>query len=123
MTAPIDRRGALALGGSAILAGAMPPADATRIGRAGGVTVFDPRSPEARTLAGEAEGHRLVALSGDPVRMWRALAQHRGPVRGLTRWSDYLVLRGLAEERGLRLKREARIETAAGAAIFDWRME
>jgi len=117
----VNRRGALALGGAAVAAGALPAAAARA--PATGVLLFDPRSAPARALAAKAQGERLVAVVGDPVRLWRdALADDRGPVRGLTRWSDYLLLRGLAEENGLRLRSETRVPGEGGAMIVDWRM-
>lgn len=123
MAAEIDRRAMLTIGGAAVAlasgAGATLPATPA----AGGVLFFEPTSPEARAQAAVERGQRLVALGGDPVRQWRdALGQHRGPVGGLTRWSDYLILRGLAEERGLRLTREERVPSAGGALIVRWQM-
>ena len=121
MAAGIDRRALLALGGVAMAAGAGAAVPTPT--PASGILFFDPNSPEARAAAALAHGQRLVALAGDPVRQWRdGMGSQRGPVRGLTRWSDYLVLRGLAEENGLRLVSEARVATAGGAMIVRWHM-
>ena len=117
----LDRRGVLALGGAAVAAA--PALGALPAGRGSAVLIFDPASVEARALAAPAKGYRLVALTGDPVRLWRdGLAEHRGPVAGLTRWSDYLVLRGLAEEGGLRLRSEERVATGRGPLLVRWQM-
>ena len=121
----LDRRGVLALGGAAVAAGVVPAAAAARRARgaASGMLVFDPSSAEARATAANMRGHRLVALEGDPVRLWRAhLAEAPGPLHGVTRWSDYLILRGLAEERGQRLRSEARVVTTRGPMIVRWSM-
>lgn len=115
----LDRRTALLLGGAAIAGGALPAGAALEPTL--GVLVFDTRSADALRIARAAEGYRLMALVGDPVRFWRAsLGEHRGPVRGLTRWSDYLILLGLAEEQGLRLTRQNRIEATTGPMVVDW---
>lgn len=124
----VDRRSLLALGGAAVAAGALPAAlDALTARRAasavGGVLLFDAVAAEARTLAGQARGQRLIAVSGDPVRLWRdRIAGRAGPVSGITRWSDYLVLRSLAEEHGLRVRREDRVPVARGASLVRWSM-
>lgn len=117
----VDRRTLLAAGGAAAAMGAIPATAGAPA--ASGVLLFDPGSAEARAEAATARGQRLIALDGDPVRIWRnALAAHRGPVAGLTRWSDYVVLRSLAEERGLRIRNEERVAVMRGAMIVRWRM-
>jgi len=123
MAVQLDRRTAL-IAGVAFAAGTLTGAAsaATRQSQAT-VLLFDPAVQEARALAGAANGPRLVAVAGDPMRLWRQkLAGNTGPIRGITRWSDYLVLRGLAEEQGLRVRREEQVETAGGPMILDWSM-
>lgn len=123
MAGEVDRRGMLALGATALAAASGPALAALPEPQGNSVLIFDPASPEARALAAPARGYRLIALDRDPVRLWRdALADHRGPVAGLTRWSDYVMLRGLAEERGLRIRHEERVSVAQGAMIVRWQM-
>jgi len=115
----IGRRAALTLGGAAVLA---PAAASAATGKpACGVLVFDPASPQARTMAKAVYGQRLVALEGDPVRLWRAqLADAKGPVGGITSWADFLILRGLAAEQGLRVVQEDHVPVAGKAMLVRW---
>lgn len=117
--ADIDRRAALALGTAAMLAPVAASAGVTK--PAAGILLFDATSPEARALARQAHGQRLVALEGDPVRLWRDhLADASGPVGGITRWSDYLLLRDLAAERGLRIRDEERVALPGKPMLVRW---
>ena len=115
----IDRRTALALAGASVAAGIAPAHAAVRA--ASGVLLFDPNIAEARAIATAARGQRLVALRGDPVRLWRdRLRDHAGPVHGITRWSDYLLLSELAAEQGLRITHEERIRNQRGPMLVRW---
>jgi len=119
----IDRRTAIALGGATLAAGLLPAA-AAAVGQrapAGGILLFEPRLAEARALARQARGQRLIALTGDPVRLWRdRLKDVSGPIGGITRWSDYMLLRDLAFEQGLRIRREEHIRVAGQPMLVDW---
>lgn len=108
----IDRRSFLGAGVAAGTATGMLGAGAT--GQAGELpqlaaratlVLHDPRIPldaaAARQLA--ANGARIITLSQDPVRQWReeaaeALRQPGTRLLGLTRWADFLMIRGLAAE-------------------------
>jgi hypothetical protein len=115
----IDRRAALGLGGAALLAPAVASAGTTP--RASGILLFDPASPQSRTIARTAHGQRLIALEGDPVRLWRdTLRDAPGPIGGITRWSDYLILRGLAAEQGLRIRQEDHVRMAGKPMLVRW---
>jgi hypothetical protein len=51
----------------------------------------------------QAQGARIVLLGEDPVRQWRDqsaawLARSDARLMGITRWHDFLMLRGLAAE-------------------------
>jgi len=117
----IDRRTLLALGGSAVAAGILPAAAIAGTGRSSGIMFFEPGSAMARTIARQAHAARLVALEGDPVRLWRDTmdAQERA-VSGITRWSDYLLLRDLATEHGLRIRREEHIRSTGQPMLVHW---
>jgi len=106
----LSRRHVL-LGGAAVGASLLAPAAAAGTSRstAQGETVslllHDRRIvPEASLLARlQARGSRIVMLGEDPVRQWRDesavwLAQRDARLLGITRWPDFLMLRGLAAE-------------------------
>ena len=115
----IDRRAALTLAGVSVAAGIAPVQAVVR--PASGVLLFDPNLPDARAAAASAFGQRLVALQGDPVRLWRdRMRGHPGPVHGITRWSDYLLLSELAAEQGLRITHEQRIAVPGAAMLVRW---
>lgn len=109
-----DRRQFLALGGLATAATLLPSLEAVGwspgAGRA--VLVHDPALAVPGVLATRiaGEGGRIVALDGDPVRLWRdgldAQVRATGRLYGYTLWADLLIFRGLAREVRLNLARE-----------------
>jgi energy-coupling factor transporter ATP-binding protein EcfA2 len=71
-------------------------------------------------LAGN--GARVIALTDDPVRMWRSevgtlLQQPDTRLFGVTLWADYLIVRGLAAESRRHVRHE-RHDPEAGT--FTW---
>ena len=69
-----------------------------------------------------ANGARVIALTDDPVRMWRGElgAVLRDPstrLLGVTHWADFLIVRGLAAESRRHVRFE-KLEPAAGT--FTW---
>ena len=69
-----------------------------------------------------ADGSRFIELNDDPVRQWRgeiaALLAHPGArLFGITRWSDYLLLRGLAAESRRHVQHESK---ASGDGVLTW---
>jgi hypothetical protein len=69
------------------------------------VVLHDPRIALPQDLAARlaANGARIIALTDDPVRMWRTevgalLRRPDTRLFGVTRWADYLIVRGLAAE-------------------------
>lgn len=86
------------------------------------LTVFTDDFPQARDLARKTMQSTLVPLKGDLIYLFNArIARYRGAIQGYTSWSDYVLLRGLAEERGLRLRAEAQL-SGAGRTLFRWVM-
>jgi hypothetical protein len=88
------------------------------------VVLHDVRIPMdpavAQRLAGN--GAQVIALTEDPVRLWRSEvgALLRNPetrLLGITRWADYLIVRGLAAESRRHVRYE-RHEPQAGT--FTW---
>jgi len=117
----IDRRTMLALGGATVAAGLVPTAAIAGRAQAAGILFFDPASATARAMARQARGQRLIALAGDPVRLWRDNVDRRErAIGGITRWSDYLLLRELAAEHGLRIRREEHLRIPGQPMLVDW---
>jgi hypothetical protein len=82
-----------------------PLADAASAAGAASVVLHDPRIELPADVAARlrANGARVVVLQDDPVRLWRTeigqLLQHpQTRLFGVTRWADYLIVRGLAAE-------------------------
>jgi len=117
----IDRRTMLAFGGATVAAGLVPAAATAGRTQAAGILFFDPASATARAMARQTRGQRLIALAGDPVRLWRDTVDAReSTVGGITRWSDYLLLRELAAEHGLRIRREEYLRSAGQPMLVHW---
>jgi hypothetical protein len=71
------------------------------------VIVYDSRSPASFAFAGLHHGQRIDIAQEDP-RFWltlRTLAK-QGAVKGMTGWSDFVIVRGLLQERGMRILQE-----------------
>ena len=106
---------ALALAGTVLPArGGLAAPGVAAAGTGGATVVLQdhrfalPREVQQR-LAGS--GAQLVALEADPVRQWRGadaqLLGARGTrLFGVTRWPEFLLVRGLAEESGRRVRHQ-----------------
>lgn len=103
-----DRRGVLQ-GGALVGAVAAVPVAAHAASavatEAAGMVVYDSRLAESASFAG-GRGIDLAVMS---LREAHAALAGSTRVEGLTRWSDWTVLRGLLEERGLRRTAETRL--------------
>ena len=111
------------LGADAALASASPTAALLAASKAS-VVLHDPRLVIDIQVAArlEAAGARFIALDNDPVRQWRGaqreLLAHRDTrLFGVTRWPDFLIVRGLAAETR-RLVRHERLDPASG--VMTW---
>lgn len=98
-----DRRGVLK-GGALVGAVAAVPVAAQAAAGVAAVVVYDSRLAESASFAG-GRGIDLAAMS---LRDAHAALAGATRVEGLTRWSDWTVLRGLLEEQGLRRTGETR---------------
>lgn len=98
-----DRRGLLKGGALAGVAVAVPVG--ARAAEAAAFVVYDSRLPESASFA----GGRGIDLARISLREAHGLLAGAGRVEGLTRWSDWTVLRGLLEEQGLRRTAETRV--------------
>jgi hypothetical protein len=88
------------------------------------VVLHDPRIALPADVAArlKANGARVIALDDDPVRLWRTeigavLGQPDTKLFGLTRWSDYLIVRGLAAETRRHTRHE---QHHADSGHFTW---
>jgi hypothetical protein len=84
----------------------------------GALLVFDSRLPQSLALQRSHAG-RSIDLAHEHANLWGDLRRLRssGNVVGLTRWSDLVQVRGLLEERGSRLRAQARC-----GRLFYWEM-
>ena len=67
-------------------------------------------------------GARQLELEADPVRQWRGAEAHLLGARttrlvGVTRWPEFLMVRGLAEESGRRVRHQ-QVDAASGALVW-----
>jgi hypothetical protein len=124
------RREVLAGAGFAFVSGALPgPASTAKAGAAPEATralvvLQDPQLPLPADVQLQlaSSGARVIDLEGDPVRMWRGeqaglLAAVSTRLLGVTTWPRFLLVRGLAEESGRRV-RQQRFDAASGAIIW-----
>jgi hypothetical protein len=88
------------------------------------LVLHDPRLAIDAQVASrlQASGARFIALTDDPVRQWRGaqreLLAHRDTrLFGITRWPDFLIVRGLAAETR-RLVRHEGLDPASG--VMTW---
>lgn len=110
----INRR--TCLGAIGTVAGmAAAPVHAMAAG-AGSLVLLDP------TLSGVgAPSGRVVKLTGDVMRVWRdAVSGQVSELRGITRWSDFVLLRELARDDGMRVRQERYHRGIDGALAVFW---
>lgn len=111
-------RRTMLISSAAIAATMASAAGVAATGLAPALVVFDSRS--ALSIA-FASGHAAprIDVAHEDANLWRGLrsvAAH-GAIIGLTGWSDWVVVRGLLEEKGKRLKAENR-----SGKLFQWSM-
>ncbi len=87
------------------------------------LVIFDSRIPESLAFASTQVGLRSIDLAQGTEAAWRALG-NPSHVTGLTRWSDWTVLRGALEEQGLRADKESRTSAPLSGRehLFRWSM-
>lgn len=111
----LSRRSLLKSGAAAavLVVPAIPPATAMPA-----LVVFDSRHPASRALA-KGMGLPTLDISREDANFWRGLrgVLPAGAVIGLTGWSDFVIARGMLEEKGRRL-----VEEVPYGALFRWKM-
>jgi hypothetical protein len=118
----VSRRALLKGSVAAGAAGALP---AFASSRKQPLTLFDSRIPESRAFARRAKA-KLDIAQFDATH-WAALrgeVPSATSVKGLTGWSDWVIIRGLLEERGLRMRSENNMAAplSGSAHLFVWEM-
>jgi len=112
----------------ALLASAVSTtAISTRVGRVAAagtpwapiaLRVFDSRSPHSQAWLGSNTGN-AIDVAEEQANRWSKVRNSApaGRVAGLTTWSDYIQVRGALEQKGKRLRLEAR-----SGGLFYWEM-
>ncbi len=95
--------------------------------QAASIMVHDSRIPESRAFAETCKGLLRINLAEKNearLQSLRALGPNPGPVIGVTGWNDWVMVRGLLEEKGLRLVSEAPVPAPVSgkAHLFAWEM-
>ncbi len=115
----IDRRAMLK--GSALAGAAATIPVAARAAVIPAFVVFDSRLAETADYARTAAGLQHIDLAKVPLRDAHSAMAGAGRIEGLTRWSDWVVLRGLLEADGLRRASEARLGAPLSGHDGLWR--
>jgi hypothetical protein len=112
----LNRRTLLKAGAAAAATTAAPLAVAA--GKAPVLLVFDSRIP-ASLLSRSNSLAPAIDVAREDALLWRGLrnAALTGTIIGHTRWSDFVVVRGLLEEQGKRLVSQTR-----KGNLFQWEM-
>jgi hypothetical protein len=82
------------------------------------IIVFDSRDARSQTFAAAGHGEN-IDVAQNPVSLWSALrtVQPKALVRGFTRWSDFIAVRGNLERAGLRVR-----HFKQQGKLIDWAM-
>lgn len=98
----------VAIGGSRLAAAAPLPT----------LVVYDSRRADSLTFARSIAAPR-IDIAREDGNLWRAVRNVSvdGPIVGRTGWSDWVLVRGMLEERGKRVRREEQV-----GRLFQWTM-
>ncbi|MEY4641167.1 MAG: hypothetical protein RLZZ227_1161 [Pseudomonadota bacterium] len=112
-----------ALGSAGVPLNAFGAAGTRKLGEGPALVLYQPHDAHASAFADElaTAGFATLALTDDPVRQWRdglgaLVLQQDFVLLGLSNWSDYSVLRGLAAEHRRFPLLECRQRKLAGTA-------
>jgi hypothetical protein len=117
----VNRRTMIAGSGAAIGAAAAT-IPASMKARAATLHIHDSRLPSLTPAPSALQRHDIA---GEETQLWRASRQlnvaRDDVITGETRWSDWVALRGLLAERGLRERATELHKTAMGTIVI-WEM-
>jgi hypothetical protein len=116
----IDRRGLLKGSALAGVAAGIPMA-AQAAAMAPALVVFDSRLAESADYGRSAAAPGHLDLAAVSLREVHQAIAGAARIEGLTRWSDWTVLRGLLEADGLRRASEARLAAPLSGHDGLWR--
>jgi hypothetical protein len=90
--------------------------------------VYDSRLKETRSFLHGRQGHPKLDIAREEGSLWqtaRKLGTRPHTVEGLTRWSDYVQLREIFEEQGLRVTTERKLAAplSGRGELFRWSMQ
>jgi hypothetical protein len=111
--------------GAAISAAVTLPAIASA--KAPIVAIYDSRILESRSFAETLDHALLIDVAAQDDQNWVGLRkglQGTRQIKGLTGWTDWVNVRGLLEERGLRLTSQTSVPAplSGKAHLFKWEM-
>jgi hypothetical protein len=116
--------GVVGVAATAFAPGAVQAAGQLAAAASASVVLHDPRIalPEDVAEGLAANGARIITLGDDPVRLWRTevgalLRRPDTRLFGVTRWADYLIVRGLAAESRRHTRHE---QHHPGTGHFTW---
>ena len=109
--------------GSALAGAAVATPAMAVMAKAAPLVLFDSRIPESVAFAATQSPLRKIDLAAGTAEAARAINCPHA-VTGLTRWSDWVALRGVMEAQGLRLSEEIRAAAPLSGRthLFRWTM-
>lgn len=123
----LTRRSLLKSGAALSAATALPTAARAVTGQVPDLLVYDSRLPESRAAMQGKTAALTIDLADMEAANWAPLRTLPPAIRsaqGLTGWTDWVLLRGTLEDRGLRFKSETSVPAPVSgrAHLFRWEM-
>jgi hypothetical protein len=91
------------------------------------ILFVDSRRRACRSFISAHPGARVIDIAVSHAVPWaevRAFEPDGAQVRGLTRWSDWVLIRGALQDKGLRVRAETQADpkSTGDGALFLWEM-
>lgn len=118
----VSRRAAMI--GAGLGAAAMAAPAFAKPARATALAIYDSRLPEADLFESKCalEAVPLIDLAREDILSLRRIGLRAGDrVIGMTGWSQFVLLRGMLQEKGLRVRKEDRADRRR-RSVFEWAM-
>ncbi len=112
------------LRGSAAVSGAfaLPQVALSKSSTQPDIFIYDGRLAASRFAAAQGKAASCIDVASCDDERWvslRSLKRGQKRVEGLTRWSDWVIVRGYLEEAGLRAQRE---DMLSEGRLISWEM-